>query len=105
MARIAKKIVSFVLLILLFEFLAASFFTMPVRPSREAASYDVQHSSLLLPTFLKDEKEKKLFSILIASVKIFTPNRNLTVREDPKTQEILSPFRPPRFALFCSLRI
>jgi len=106
MVRIAKKIVRFVLLVLLFEFLAASFITMPERPSREVISYDVQHSSLLLPAFLKEEKEKKRFSIsIIARLNNFTPHRDLTTPQNLKDQKILLPNRLPRFALFCSLLI
>jgi len=108
MVRIAKKIVRFVLLVLLFEFLAACFFTMPEIPSREVISYNVQHNSLLLPAFLKEEKEKEKehFSIsTIARLNIFTPHRDLTTLQNLKDQKILLPNRLPRFALFCSLLI
>src|SRR5687767_12322540 len=109
MARIAKKIVRFVLLVLLFEFLCASFFTTPESSSREGISYDVPHSSLLLPAFLKEEKEKEKekehFLIYFSSLNIFTLSRDLTARQDVKNQKNLFHNRAPRFALFCSLRI
>lgn len=106
MVRIAKKIVRFVLLALVFEFLAACFFTMPEIPSREVISYDVQHSSLLLPAFLKEEKEKEHFSIsTIARLNIFTPHRDLAIQQNLGYKKILFPHRPARFALFCSLLI
>ena len=73
MARIAKKIVRFVLVVLLFEFLSASFFTTPESSSREDISYDVHQSSLLLPAFLKEEKEKEHFLISFSRLNIFTP--------------------------------
>ena len=105
MVRIARKIVGFVLLVLLFEFLSASFFTIPKSPSRDVISYDVQHSSLLVAEFLKEEKEKKHFSIPVARPNIFTRNGDQTVRQNLKNQKILFPNGPPRFALFCSLLI
>jgi hypothetical protein len=105
MARIAKKIVRFVLVVLLFEFLSASFFTIPESSSREGITYDVQHSALLLPAFLKEEKEKEHFLIYFSRLNFFTLSRNLTAHQNVKNQK--NPFhnRVPRFGLFCSLRI
>lgn len=105
MARIAKKIVGFVLLVLLFEFLSASFFTTPKRFSREGISYDVHQCSLLLPAFLKEEKEKEHFLIHFSRLNIFTLSRNLTAHQNVKNQKIPFHNRLPRFALFCALRI
>jgi len=104
MARIAKKIVRLVLVVLLLEFLSASFFTTPESSSREAITYDVQHTSLLLPAFLKEEKEKEHFLICFSRLNIFTPSRDLTAHQNVKNQIDLF-YRVPRFALFCSLRI
>ena len=105
MARIAKKIVRFVLVLLLFEVLSASFFTTPESPSREAFTYEVHHSSLLIPAFIKEEKEKEHFLIYFSRLNIFTFSRNLTADQNVKKQKNLFPNRVPRFALFCSLRI
>ena len=105
MARIAKKIVRFVLVVLLFEFLSASFFTAPERSSREGISYNVPQSSLLLPAFVKEEKEKKHSSIYYSKLNIFTHSRNLTAYQNVENQKNLFHNQVPRFALFCSLRI
>jgi len=111
MARIAKKIVRFVLVVLLVEIFLTAFLTTPEAFSRENISYDVQHSSLLLPAFLKGETEKKEetekghFLISFARLNIFTANRNLSARQNVKNRKVLFPGHLPRFALFCSLRI
>jgi len=104
MARIAKKIVRLVLVVLLLEFLSASFFTTPESSSREAITYDVQHTSLLL-AFLKEEKEKEHFLICFSRLNIFTLSKDLTAHQNVKNQIDLFYNRVPRFALFCSLRI
>jgi len=105
MARIAKKIVGFVLVVLLFEFLSASFFTTPEGFSPEGISYDVHQSTLVLPAFLKEEKEKEHFLIYVSRLNVFTPSRNLPAYQNVKNQINLFHNRVPRFALFCSLRI
>jgi hypothetical protein len=105
MARTAKKIVRFVLVVLLFEFLAASFFTTPENSSREDISYDVRQSSLLLPAFLKEEKEKELFLIYCSRLDFLTLSVNFTAYLNVQNQKNLFYNRVPRFALFCSLRI
>ena len=105
MARIAKKIVRFVLVVLLFEFLSASFFTTPESSSREGISYDVNQSSLLLPAFLKEEKEKEHVLIYFSRLNIFTLSIDLTARRNFKNQKNHFHNHVPRFALFCSLRI
>jgi len=105
MARIAKKIVRFVLVVLLFEFLSASFFAAPESSSREGISYDVLQTSLLLPAFVKEEKEKEHFLIYFSRLNIFTLSRDLTAHQNVKNRENLFYHRVPRFSLFCSLRI
>jgi hypothetical protein len=109
MALTAKNIVRFVLVVLLFEFLSASFFTTPESSPQEDIAYDVDHSSLRFPAFLNEEKEKEKekehFSISVARLNIFTPFRGRTVRQNVKKQKNLFHNRDPRFALFCSLRI
>jgi hypothetical protein len=105
MARIAKKIVRLVLVVLLFELLASSFFTTRESSSQDRISYDVQHSSLLLPAFLKEEKEKEHFLIYFSRLNIFTLSRNSTASQNVENQKNLFHNRIPRFALFCSLRI
>jgi len=105
MARIAKKIVRLVLVVLLLEFLSASFFTTPESSSREAITYDVHHSSLLLPALLKEEKEKEHFLIYVSRPNIFTRSGDLPAHQNVKNQINLFHNRVPRFALFCSLRI
>jgi len=105
MARIAKKIVGFVLVVLLFEFLSASFFTTPESSSRDDISYEVQQSSLLLPAFVKEEKEKEHFLVYFSRQDIFTLGRNPVAPQIAKNQKNPFHIQVPRFALFCSLRI
>jgi hypothetical protein len=105
MARIAKKIVRFVLVVLLVEFFSAGFLTTPETSPTEDICYDVHHSSLLLPAFLKEETEKEQLLISFARLNIFTTNRSLSARQNVKNQKILCPKQFPRFALLCSLRI
>src|SRR5688500_8914657 len=105
MAKIAKKIVRFVLVVLLVEILATAFITTPETSSRENTSYYVHHSSLLLPAFLKEETEKEHVLISFARLNIFSANRNLSARQNVKNQKTPFPSHVLRFALFCSLRI
>jgi hypothetical protein len=105
MARIAKKIVRFVLVVLLVEIFSTAFLPTPETSSQEGIAYDVHHSSLLLPAFLKEETEKEHILISFARLNIFTANRNLSARQNVKNQEVLFPSQVARFALFCSLRI
>jgi hypothetical protein len=54
---------------MLFQFLVPAFVPLAIRdhPADKGTSYDVQHSSVVVPTFLKEQDEKEDSDFLPAS--------------------------------------
>jgi len=115
MSRISRHMVRMALVMMLFQFLSPAFIPMIVQeiPTEKATAYQVKHTLIVVPTFLKekDEKEDRGVNTLNESAVIldFTNHSfNLTVSHSDKYSKFAEEdafIPPPQFALLCTLLI
>jgi hypothetical protein len=61
MFRTARQTIRIALITMLFQFLVPAFVPLAAQdhPTDKVSSYDVQHTSVVVPTFLKEQDEKE----------------------------------------------
>jgi hypothetical protein len=115
MIGISRQIVRVALLVLLFQFVGPAFLpviTQEISVSKET-TISVQHTSIVVPMFLKenDEKESAAFSSESAATPLLdlsSHSFNLTAVHDNKHAEVYEAhgvLHPPLITLFCTLLI